>query len=217
MLETSTEIADLSSALSKAQGAMGSAKKGADNPFFKSKYADLSEVIKAIKEPFADNGLSYTQFPVMDDESAGVITVLMHSSGQYMRSTCRLPLLKRDAQTVGSCITYARRYALQSIAGIPAADDDGNKASEERDPMAIHDEAVRRNLMSIFAIKAAIGIENWETAAEAYHEMTNDDKEILWRAPSKNGVWTTAERTAFRCEEFNAARKAMFGDNDGGN
>jgi len=217
MLETSHEIEELATALSKAQGEMGSAKASADNPFFKSKYADLSEVIKALKEPFASNGLSYTQFPVIDEDGAGVITILMHSSGQFMKSTYFLPLLKRDAQSVGSCITYARRYALQSIAGIPAADDDGNKASEERDPMAIHDEAVRRNLMSIFAIKAAIGIENWETAAEAYHEMTNEDKEILWRAPSKDGVWTTAERSAFRCDEFNAARKAMFGDNDGGN
>lgn len=217
MLETSTEIAELSSALSNAQGAMGSAKKGADNPFFKSKYADLSEVIKAIKEPFADNGLSYTQFPVMDDESAGVITVLMHSSGQYMRSVYTLPLVKRDAQSVGSCITYARRYALQSIAGIPAADDDGNKASEERDPIAIHDDAVKRNLMSISAIKVAIETENWETAAEAYSEMTNDDKTALWLAPTKGGVWTTHERTMLRSDEFNAAKKAMFGDNDGGN
>lgn len=214
MLETSTVITELSAALSKAQGEMGSAKKGTDNSFYKSKYADLAEVIKAIKEPFADNGLSYTQFPVVDDDSAGVITVLMHESGQWMKSAHMLPLLKRDAQAVGSCITYARRYGLQAAAGIPAADDDGNKASEERDPMAIHDDAVKRNLMSISAIKVAIQTENWETAAEAYHEITNEDKEILWRAPSKDGAWSTAERKAFRCDEFNAARKAMYGENN---
>lgn len=213
MLETSNEIAELSAALSSAQGAMGSAKKGADNPFFKSKYADLSEVIKALKEPFAENGLSYTQFPVMDDDSAGVITVLMHSSGQYMRSVYTLPLVKRDAQSVGSCITYARRYALQAIAGIPAADDDGSKASEPLDPMAIHDDAVKRNLMSISAIKAAIEEQNWETVAECYAEMSNEDKTALWIAPSKGGVWTTAERTALKSDEFNAARKAMYGEN----
>ncbi len=212
MLETSTEIAELSAALSSAQGEMGSAKKGADNPFFKSKYADLSEVIKALKEPFAENGLSYTQFPVMDDDSAGVITVLMHSSGQYMRSVYTLPLVKRDAQSVGSCITYARRYALQAIAGIPADDDDGDKASEALDPIALHDAAVTRNVMSISAIKTAIEEQNWETVAECYAEMTNEDKTALWVAPSKGGVWTTAERTALRSEEFNAARKAMFGD-----
>lgn len=217
MLETSHEIEELATALGKAQGEMGSAKKGADNPFFKSKYADLSEVIKALKEPFAANGLSYTQFPCIDEEGAGVTTILMHSSGQFMKSTYWLPLLKRDAQSVGSCITYARRYALQSIAGIPAADDDGNEASTQRDPIAIHDDAVKRNLMSISAIKVAIETQNWETAAEAYSEMSNEDKTALWLAPTKGGVWTTHERTMLRSDEFNAAKKAMFGDNDGGN
>ena len=214
MLEISNEIAELASALSKAQGEMGSAKKGADNPFFKSKYADLSEVIKALKEPFASHGLSYTQFPVMREDAAGVVTVLMHQSGQYMRSTYSIPLVKRDAQSVGSCITYARRYALQAIAGIPAADDDGNKASEERDPIAIHDDAVKRNLMSISAIKVAIETENWETAAECYAEITNDDKTALWVAPRNGGVWTTAERKALHSDEFNAAKKAMYGENN---
>lgn len=214
MLEISNEIAELASALSKAQGEMGSAKKGADNPFFKSKYADLSEVIKALKEPFAAHGLSYTQFPVMREDAAGVVTVLMHQSGEYMRSTYTIPLVKRDAQAVGSCITYARRYALQAIAGIPAADDDGNKASEELDPMAVHDDAVKRNLMSISAIKVAIETENWETAAECYAEISNEDKTSLWVAPSKGGVWTTAERKALHSDEFNAAKKAMYGENN---
>ena len=214
MLEISNEIAELASALSKAQGEMGSAKKGADNPFFKSKYADLSEVIKALKDPFAAHGLSYTQFPVMREDAAGVVTVLMHQSGQYMRSTYTIPLVKRDAQAVGACITYARRYALQAIAGIPAADDDGNKASEELDPMAVHDDAVKRNLMSISAIKVAIETENWETAAECYAEISNEDKTSLWVAPSKGGVWTTAERKALHSDEFNAAKKAMYGENN---
>lgn len=214
MLETSIAITELSAALSKAQGEMGSAKKGTDNTFYKSKYADLAEVIKAIKEPFANNGLSYTQFPIVDGDSAGVITVLMHQSGEWMKSAYMLPLVKRDAQAVGSCITYARRYGLQAAAGIPAADDDGNKASEERDPIAIHDDAVKRNLMSISAIKVAIETENWETAAECYAEITNDDKTALWVAPRNGGVWTTAERKALHSDEFNAAKKAMYGENN---
>ena len=214
MLEISNEIAELASALSKAQGEMGSAKKGADNPFFKSKYADLSEVIKAIKEPFAAYGLSYTQFPVMREDAAGVVTVLMHESGQYMRSTYTIPLIKQDAQAVGSCITYARRYALQSIAGIPTADDDGNRASEPLDPLAVHNDAVKRNCVSISAIKLAIEDKEWETVAESYAELTNEDKTALWLAPSKGGVWTTAERTVLRSDEFDAARKAMYGDSN---
>ena len=211
IFEHSSEQDQLAEALNAAQKSMGSALKDADNPFFKSKYADLGSVVRAIKDPFADNGLSYTQFPICDGESAGVITVLMHKSGQWMRSSYAIPLVKRDAQAVGSCITYARRYALQAIAGIPADDDDGNKASEPLDPLAVHNDAVKRNCVSITAVKLAIEDQKWEEAAEAYMELTNDDKHALWLAPSKGGVWTTAERAALKSDDFNAARKAMYG------
>lgn len=211
IFEHSSEQDQLAEGLNAAQKAMGSAVKDADNPFFKSKYADLGSVVRAIKDPFADNGLSYTQFPICDGETAGVITVLMHKSGQWMRSSYTIPLVKRDAQAVGSCITYARRYALQAIAGIPADDEDGNKASEPLDPLAVHNDAVKRNCVSITAVKLAIEDQKWEEAAEAYMELTNDDKHALWLAPSKGGVWTTAERAALKSDDFNAARKAMYG------
>lgn len=128
-MEMSEQIDALSKALSKAQGEMGGAVKDASNPFYQSSYADLGSVIRAIKESFANNGLSYTQFPVRDEAGAGVETILMHESGQWIKSSYTLPLAKFDAQSAGSCLTYARRYALQAIAGIPAVDDDGNQAT----------------------------------------------------------------------------------------
>lgn len=128
-MEMSEKIDALAKALSAAQGEMGGAVKDASNPFFKSSYADLGSVIRAIKESFANNGLSYTQFPVRDEAGAGVETILMHESGQWIKSHYTLPLAKFDAQSAGSCLTYARRYALQAIAGIPAVDDDGNQAN----------------------------------------------------------------------------------------
>ena len=70
-MKTSEDISELATALAKAQGQMGSAKKDADNPFFKSKYADLGAVIAAIKQPLSENGISYTQFPIREGESAG--------------------------------------------------------------------------------------------------------------------------------------------------
>jgi len=105
---------------------MGGAVKDSKNPFFKSNYADLSSVVQAIKQPFADNGLSYSQFPIYEDKLVGVETILMHSSGQWISNKLLLPMTKQDPQAAGSAITYARRYALQSIAGIPSEDDDGN-------------------------------------------------------------------------------------------
>ena len=125
---TSDSIKELATALNLAQGQMTAAKKDAANPFFKSKYADLGSVIMAIKEAFFDNGLSYIQAPIMAEHSVGVVTRIMHSSGEWIEETLTLPLVKMDPQSAGSAITYARRYALQSMAGVPAADDDAEFA-----------------------------------------------------------------------------------------
>ncbi len=122
----SVEIKDLAAALSKAQGEIGGAKKGAENPFFKSKYADLHSVKEAIREPFAKNGLSVLQRPY---GKTGIETLLIHSSGQWM-SGGKLEIApgKQDAHGIGSAITYARRYTLMAVAGVAPEDDDGNAA-----------------------------------------------------------------------------------------
>ena len=127
-MKSSESINELASALCNAQGQMGGAVKDSANPFFKSSYADLTSVIKAIKQPFADNGLSYTQFPVSNENGVGVSTRLMHISGQWLEMEYTLPTVKKDPQASGSAISYARRYALQSIAGIPTAEDDAESA-----------------------------------------------------------------------------------------
>jgi hypothetical protein len=127
-MKSSELINELANALCNAQGQMGGAVKDSSNPFFKSKYADITSVIKAIKQPFSDNGLSYTQFPISNEHGVGVSTRLMHVSGQYLEMEYTLPTVKKDPQSSGSAITYARRYALQSIAGIPVADDDAEAA-----------------------------------------------------------------------------------------
>lgn len=129
-MKQSETIANLAAAMAAAQGTMGAAIKGNSNPFFKSKYADLGSVIQAIKPHFAEQGLSYVQFPVTGENSVGVTTRLMHSSGEWLEQEYFIPLGKMDAQAAGSAITYARRYALQAIAGIPAEDDDGNAAAQ---------------------------------------------------------------------------------------
>ena len=81
-MKHSEEMGEIGKAMCKAQAEMGGAVKDSANPFFKSSYADLTSVIKAIKQPFADNGLSYTQFPVSNENGVGVSTRLMHISGQ---------------------------------------------------------------------------------------------------------------------------------------
>lgn len=128
-MDKSDSIKELAAALNKAQAEMSGAKKKGNNPFFKSKYADLNAVVDAVRIPFCDNGLSYSQFPIMEENRVGVETILMHESGEWISSKLLLPCTKQDPQAAGSAITYARRYALQAIAGIPAEDDDGNSAT----------------------------------------------------------------------------------------
>ena len=128
-MNKSESIKEIATALNKAQAEMSGASKSSKNPFFKSKYADLNSVIEAIKVPFHDNGLSYSQMPTFLDGLVGVETILMHVSGEYISSTLLLPMTKQDPQAAGSAITYARRYSLMAVAGIPAEDDDGNTAT----------------------------------------------------------------------------------------
>lgn len=129
-MNKSESIKNLAIAMNKAQSEMGGAHKGANNPFFKSKYADLGAVVEAVKEPFSINGLSYVQFPIEESGRIGVETILMHSSGEWLSNSFTVNVTKQDAQGAGSAITYCRRYGLQAIAGIPSEDDDGNGASK---------------------------------------------------------------------------------------
>lgn len=129
-MNRSESIKELASALSKAQGMMGPAKKDSVNPFFKSVYSDLASVINAIRDPLSSNGLSYTQDPGVEDTGwVYVETTLMHESGEWKSSMLRMMPTKSDPQGIGSCITYIKRYSLQAILGVPSDDDDGNAAT----------------------------------------------------------------------------------------
>lgn len=129
-MDRSENINELAAALNKAQGEIKPAIKDANNPFFKSRYADLAAVYDVCREPLSKNGLSITQHPSAEDNKVTVESIVMHTSGQWMGS--RLTITSKDftPQGIGSAITYARRYALSSILGIASEeDDDANKAS----------------------------------------------------------------------------------------
>jgi len=122
---------ELSSALVEAQKQMGAAKKGATNPFFKSTFANLGNIIEAIKDPLLSNGICYVQTVESEDGKNYLRTSLIHKSGQSLSGRMLIKPTKDDMQGIGSAITYARRYGLQAIVGLPAEDDDGNAASVE--------------------------------------------------------------------------------------
>ena len=216
----SDSINELAAALAKAQGAMKGAAKDADNPFFKSKYADLASVWDACREALSANSLAVVQ--TMDSDSADTVTIvttLMHSSGQWVSGRLTMHPVKPDPQGIGSAITYARRYALAAMVGVAPEDDDGNAASAKANPelerKGQHDRAAQGNRAAIARIKAGIAVylessnpTDLSTAAEEWFELTDEDKMALWLAPTKGGVFSTKEREIIKTTEF---RQAHFG------
>ncbi len=130
----SEQINELAAALSAAQGMIENATKGSENPHFRSKYADLAEIINAVRPVFSTHGLAFTQCPAYEGGIASVETILMHKSGQYLSSTISIPVSKQDAHGIGSALTYCRRYALAAVAGVGQEDDDANAAVGSKEP-----------------------------------------------------------------------------------
>lgn len=128
----SEQVNELAAALAKAQGQLEGAKKSSNNPFFKSKYADLAECWNTCREALTANEISVIQMPEEINENGrlNITTMLAHSSGQYISSTLTMTVTKLDPQAIGSAITYGRRYALAAMVGLAQEDDDGEKAME---------------------------------------------------------------------------------------
>jgi hypothetical protein len=132
-MDMSENIADLATALAKAQAEIEGAAKGKVNPAFRSKYADLASVWDAIRAPLTKNGLSVVQAPMVTPEGTTLRTMLLHASGQWMASTYPISPTKNDMQGIGSATTYARRYSLMAMVGVAPEDDDGNAATGKGD------------------------------------------------------------------------------------
>ena len=133
MMKKSETIVELSKAFAKMQKELEQPFKNANNPFFKSKYVPLENVVDSITKASSKHGLSFTQFPSSDENgNVTVGTMVMHESGEWIEydPICLKPV-KNDPQAVGSAITYAKRYALSAIFGITSDnDDDGNEATQ---------------------------------------------------------------------------------------
>jgi hypothetical protein len=126
----SENLNELALALAKAQGEISPAIKDSANPFFKSKYADLNSIWSSAREPLSKNGLAIIQTTEKDQGGQlNLITTLVHASGQWVKSYMPVIQAKADIQSLGSALTYCRRYSLSAICGISTdEDDDGEKS-----------------------------------------------------------------------------------------
>ena len=141
----SSKVDKLAAALSKAQSEMKGAEKKSINPFFNSGYADLHTVIESSFPHLTKYGLSVIQGNDSNPGEFFVTTMLLHESGQWIKSKLKMPVEKITAQSIGSTITYGRRYGLSAITGIAQYDDDGNAASQSKGITQNHAKTILTN------------------------------------------------------------------------
>ena len=137
MLTKSESIVKLSKSLVETQKELKQPLKDAKNPFFKSEYVPLENVAEAITQTATKNGLAFSQYATTTETgNVSVGTIVFHESGEFIEFP---PLILKPEntkpQSIGSAITYAKRYALSAIFGITSdKDDDGNKANGNGEP-----------------------------------------------------------------------------------
>ena len=126
----SETIGKIAGALAKAQSEMTMVEAKSTNPFFNSKYASLASVLETAMPALNKNEIALVQGNRWSSRDNGfyITSMLMHSSGEFIKSEIRMPIVKKDAHGIGAATTYGRRYLLSSMVGIAQADDDGNTA-----------------------------------------------------------------------------------------
>lgn len=123
----------IAKAMLEVQKVIKPAVKGAENPYFHSKYATLESVWDACREALQDNGISVIQGGAVVDGKPCMKTILLHESGETLESIYLMAPIKDDPQAMGSAITYMRRYSLASMVGVVTIDDDGEAAMEREE------------------------------------------------------------------------------------
>lgn len=188
-MDRSETIKELAAALAKAKTSFKPVKKTASNPYFKSKYAPLENIIDATDKALSDNGLSISQFPVDDGEKVGVETMLMHSSGEFISHTLMLEPTKADPQGAGSAITYARRYSLGAVLGVASEDDDDGNASSGTGKKQVKNATINHPKPSTDPERPVPDLSEPNTAQKTlYNQIASDIKDIEDKADIGNVI-----------------------------
>lgn len=124
----SATCAKIAAALCGAQSEIQNPTKNKQNPHLKNWYADITAVLGAVLPVFTKHKLAVTQLPCELDGEPALLTLVLHDSGEWLETVTKIRPVKTDPQSIGSAQSYARRYALQSVAGVAADDDDDGNA-----------------------------------------------------------------------------------------
>ena len=178
-MNKSESIKELAGALCKFQGTVEKVRKEATNPFFRSKYATLANILDVVRKPLSENGLSVIQLPKGSHE---LTTIIMHDSGEWIEETYEMTPTKNDPQGLGSAITYQRRYALGAALGLNIDDDDdGNRESKPaKDVKQLTADEVAK------FIEAAQSIKDLSDIWKNNQHLHNDQKTLELLTAKKN-------------------------------
>lgn len=145
-IKKSNSIEKLAKGLSKFQGEVNNPANTAVNPFFKSKYAPLNEVLNVSRPILAKYGLSVTQSTREENGEILVTTLLIHDSGEWIEfEPLALKPEKNNPQGFGSAITYGRRYTLSAALGISSEDDDDGNSASGNDKKVLVKKEIKKN------------------------------------------------------------------------
>lgn len=116
--------------IAKIQQMIDGLSKDAQNPFFKSNYVTLNQIIDELRPLELENKISITMpLTEVNGRPALKLRIVDLESEESVVDIVTLPDLT-DPQKMGSAITYYRRYMLMSFFNLKAEDDDGNSASK---------------------------------------------------------------------------------------
>lgn len=184
MITHSESIKSIAAALLAFQGAVDGVKRDSDNPFFKSKYADLEKVVDTARPHLQAVGLSFLQSPgAIRDGNLEMTTMLIHAeSGEWLQGTGEIPLGKKDPQGAGSAQTYAQRYHLMAMLGLPPTDDDGEGAMERPAPRPTPSKANLSSTRPVESPKTFAAYGATITAAKTPDDL-KDAFAAIWKSP----------------------------------
>lgn len=156
MIETSEKINVIAEALLAFQGAVEGVFKAANNPHFKSKYANLETVVDTARPSLQAVGIMFTQSAGrIEDGNMQMTTMLIHAaSAQWIKGEMWIPLGKKDPQGAGSAQTYAQRYSLMAMLGLPPTDDDAETAIDRHETRPAPEKQATKNEEARKAYKA---------------------------------------------------------------
>lgn len=210
-MQKSENIAAIASALAEAQAEIENVTKDASNPAFRSQYATLAAVLDVCRPVMARHGIAIIQTPGNDGDAVTLTTTLAHKSGEWMETTVGVVPGKRDAQGIGSAVTYLRRYSLAAMCGVAQEDDDGNAASANATapsrPSPQSTQPASRPAQNNAAQGNVSDAQREENARKMFavvREFGNDGDAEAWEMVDKQDKMAMYRRACARAKETNA-------------